>query len=124
MTIASPKPYPTSADLNPRGSGFPAEDVCTVIPHSKRSSSAMRPSVICTVALLLMMGELSPGLAQDEPSEAAVDLTYAVGADLSFLKAAEDQGVEFRDEGEVKPGLQIFREHGYDWIRLRLFHSQ
>ena len=63
------------------------------------------------------------GQAQYNPSEAAVDLTCAVGADLSFLKAAEDQGTEFRDEGEVKPGLQIFRELGYDWIRLRLFYS-
>jgi arabinogalactan endo-1,4-beta-galactosidase len=23
----------------------------------------------------------------------------------------------------VKPGLQIFRDHGYNWIRLRLFHT-
>jgi len=27
------------------------------------------------------------------------------------------------DEGEAKPGLQIFKDHGYDWIRLRLFHT-
>lgn len=58
-----------------------------------------------------------------EDSLSTVDLTYAVGADLSFLKAAEEQGVAFRDSGEVEPGLEIFREHGYDWIRLRLFHS-
>jgi arabinogalactan endo-1,4-beta-galactosidase len=35
----------------------------------------------------------------------------------------EEQGVEFRDGGVVKPGLDIFRDHGYDWIRLRLFHT-
>lgn len=29
----------------------------------------------------------------------------------------------FRDGGEAKPGLQIFRDHGYNWIRLRLFHT-
>ncbi len=50
-------------------------------------------------------------------------LNYAVGADLSFLKMAEDNGTEFKDNGVVKPGLDIFREHGYDWIRLRLFHT-
>lgn len=50
-------------------------------------------------------------------------LNYAVGADLSFLKMAEDNGTEFKDNGVVKPGLDIFRDHGYDWIRLRLFHS-
>ena len=50
-------------------------------------------------------------------------LDYAVGADLSFLKQAEDRGMQFKDNGEVKPGLQIFKDHGYSWIRLRLFHT-
>ena len=48
---------------------------------------------------------------------------YAMGADLSFLKSAEDGGFEFKENGESKPGLEIFRDHGYNWIRLRLFHT-
>lgn len=48
---------------------------------------------------------------------------FAVGADLSFLGAAEAEGTEFRADGVVKPGLQIFRERGYAWVRLRLFHT-
>lgn len=48
---------------------------------------------------------------------------YAVGADLSFLKQAEDRGTKFKENGQVKPGLQIFKDHGYNWIRLRLFHT-
>ncbi len=48
---------------------------------------------------------------------------YAVGADLSFLKQAEDEGTVFKDANEPKPGLQIFKDHGYNWIRLRLFHT-
>ena len=48
---------------------------------------------------------------------------YAIGADLSFLKQAEDRGIVFKDNGAAKPGLQIFKDHGYNWIRLRLFHS-
>jgi arabinogalactan endo-1,4-beta-galactosidase len=46
---------------------------------------------------------------------------YAVGADISFLKQAEDNGLTFRDAGTVKPGLQILRDHGYNWVRLRVF---
>ena len=55
------------------------------------------------------------------PAAKAAD--YAIGADLSFLKQAEDRGTVFKDNGAAKPGLQIFRDHGYNWIRLRLFHT-
>jgi len=48
---------------------------------------------------------------------------YAVGADLSFLKQAEDNGFKFKENGQAKPGLQLFKDHGYNWIRLRLFHT-
>ncbi|RPJ85524.1 MAG: arabinogalactan endo-1,4-beta-galactosidase [Acidobacteria bacterium] len=48
---------------------------------------------------------------------------YAVGADLSNLKQAEDRGFVFKDNNAAKPGLQIFKDHGYNWIRLRLFHT-
>jgi arabinogalactan endo-1,4-beta-galactosidase len=46
---------------------------------------------------------------------------FAFGADLSFLKQAEDKGKVFKDGGEAKSGLQIFRDHDYNWVRLRLF---
>lgn len=55
------------------------------------------------------------------PAGAAHD--YAVGADLSFLRQAEERGVRFKDGGVEKPGLQIFKDHGYNWVRLRLFHT-
>jgi arabinogalactan endo-1,4-beta-galactosidase len=53
----------------------------------------------------------------------ALAAEYAIGADLSFLKQVEDRGIAFREQGAAKPGLEIFRDHGYNWIRLRLFHS-
>ena len=57
------------------------------------------------------------------PSTAATGLAYAIGADLSFLAQAEASGTRFKDGGVEKPGLQLFRDHGYNWIRLRLFHT-
>ena len=57
------------------------------------------------------------------PFQAIRAADYAIGADLSFLKQAEDQGTVFKDAGQAKPGLQIFKDHGYNWIRLRLFHT-
>jgi arabinogalactan endo-1,4-beta-galactosidase len=32
-------------------------------------------------------------------------------------------GLCFKEAGQAKPGLQIFKDHGYNWIRLRLFHT-
>ncbi len=54
---------------------------------------------------------------------AAGELEYAVGADVSFLPQAEAMGIVFKDDGQPKPGLQIFKDHGYNWVRLRLFHT-
>ena len=48
---------------------------------------------------------------------------YAVGADISFLASAEQQGVVFKEGGVPKPVLQILKDHGYNWVRLRIFHD-
>lgn len=72
----------------------------------------------CRVAALLV-GFLF--LSAPIPSARAAD--YAIGADLSFLKQAEERGTVFKDDGKARPGLEIFKEHGYNWIRLRLFHT-
>ena len=53
----------------------------------------------------------------------AAEREYAVGADVSFLRQVEQQGVKFRENGVPKPGLDILRDHGYGWVRLRLFNS-
>lgn len=92
----------------------------------------MRDTTTGAMALMaaLLLSTAASAAAQIPPTrdtatgpDTGVELVYAVGADLSFLKAAEDRGVRFRDNGVVRPGLDIFRDHGYDWIRLRLFHS-
>jgi arabinogalactan endo-1,4-beta-galactosidase len=64
-------------------------------------------------SLILLLNLYQAVLAQE----------YAIGADLSFLKMAEDRGFAFKEDGTAKPGLQIFKDHGYNWIRLRLFHT-
>lgn len=65
--------------------------------------------------LLLTISLGSPALAQSS--------TFAVGADVSFLKAAEESGKTFKDDGETKPGLEILKDHGYNWVRLRIFNN-
>jgi arabinogalactan endo-1,4-beta-galactosidase len=69
--------------------------------------------VLCTVFLFLLLF----------PACKASVAQYAVGADVSFLKQAEDSGKAFKDNGVAKPGLVILKDHGYNWVRLRLFHT-
>ena len=68
---------------------------------------------ICAAILTLLCA-----LATANYSRAA---DFAFGADLSFLKQAEERGKVFKDGTNALPGLQIFRNHGYNWIRLRVF---
>ena len=46
---------------------------------------------------------------------------YIVGADIGYLKQAQDSGTVFKENGQPKPVLDILHEHGYNWVRLRLF---
>src|ERR1039457_751198 len=89
-----------------------ANRACPLVAASGVSEEAMKVKRIILLALLPLLLVTSLCAAD-----------YAVGADLSFLKQAEDQGKRFKDGGAVKPGLEIFKDHGYNWIRLRLFHT-
>lgn len=46
-----------------------------------------------------------------------------VGADLSLLKRNMDQGASYSRDGKTLPPIQLFRDCGFDWARLRLFHT-
>lgn len=74
----------------------------------------MRVSTICFLLWLFAWPLAAP--AQPSPE-------YAIGADVSFLGSAEKQGVVFRENGVPRPVLQILKDHGYTWVRLRLFHT-
>jgi len=50
----------------------------------------------------------------------AVAQKVIAGADVSFLRQMEARGVVFKDAGVAAPGLQILKNHGYTWVRLRI----
>ena len=87
----------------------------------KRHNHILKSVLIALSAFFIL--SVKPSLAQKDQASTKAELEYAIGADFSFLKAAEDDGTVFRDNKVAKPGLEIFRDHGYNWIRLRLFHS-
>ena len=76
----------------------------------------MKPPLHLMILILVLVAAIvasRPALCQQ----------YAIGADVSFLAQAEQKGTVFKDADVAKPGLQILKDHGYNWIRLRLFHA-
>ena len=46
-----------------------------------------------------------------------------LGADISFLPELENKGIKFSDNGVVKDPILILKEHGFNYVRLRLFND-
>jgi beta-galactosidase len=46
-----------------------------------------------------------------------------LGADISFLPQLEARGVKFSDRGVEKDAIQILKDHGFNYIRLRIFNN-
>ncbi|NCD68688.1 glycosyl hydrolase 53 family protein [Mucilaginibacter agri] len=46
-----------------------------------------------------------------------------LGADISFLPELEAKGVKFSDKGVQKDAIQILKDHGFNYIRLRIFNN-
>ncbi len=48
---------------------------------------------------------------------------FIKGADVSFIPQIEKYGGLFKDSGIVKDAFQIFKDHGFNYIRLRIWNS-
>ena len=46
-----------------------------------------------------------------------------LGADISFLPQLEEGGRKFTDNGVQKDAIQILKDHGFNYIRLRIFNN-
>ena len=44
-----------------------------------------------------------------------------IGADISFLPELEARGMKFSDNGVEKDAIQILKDHGFNYVRLRIF---
>lgn len=50
-----------------------------------------------------------------------VKIDKMLGADISFLPELEAKGIKFSDNGVVKDAIQILKDHGFNYVRLRIF---
>ncbi|WP_183557558.1 glycoside hydrolase family 53 protein [Mucilaginibacter sp. SP1R1] len=78
--------------------------------------------LVCLAAGLLAMGALS---AYKLPSGNAGPTKFKqiVGADISFIPQLESEGKKFYDKGVSKDPFAILKDHGFNYVRLRIFND-
>ena len=47
--------------------------------------------------------------------------SFMIGADLSWVQEDEAKGTRYLDNGTQKDIFQLFKDHGFNWVRLRTF---
>jgi arabinogalactan endo-1,4-beta-galactosidase len=48
---------------------------------------------------------------------------FCMGADLSYLNQLDDNGAKFLDAGKQQDAINIFKDHGANLVRIRLWHT-
>ena len=78
--------------------------------------TTISPQNIATITIdknYILKGEAAKGRTMDK----------MLGADISFLPQLEDKGIQFSDKGVTKDAIEILKEHGFNYVRLRLFND-
>jgi arabinogalactan endo-1,4-beta-galactosidase len=87
--------------------------IILIVPQVGLAGVAQNPSASYTAAASDMHVNPIENLSPD----------FIMGADVSMLKQIEDSGGKFSDNGVEKDGLTILKEHGVNWIRLRIWND-
>jgi len=62
------------------------------------------------------------GSGSETETEGTSDPLYILGADISSIQEAEHLGTTYRDtDGQTKPMLELLKNHGFNYVRLRIF---
>jgi arabinogalactan endo-1,4-beta-galactosidase len=83
-------------------------------------------SLLATVILAILAAFVSIGSARAQSTARTLEARklppFLAGADISLLTAEEQHGQVYKDmDGRPRPLLDIFKAHGYNCVRLRLW---
>jgi len=73
-----------------------------------------------SVFALIAMLAICPG---STGLKASPGKPFVKGADISFLQQIEDNGGVYTEDGVPRDALDIFKDHGFNYFRLRLWHT-
>jgi arabinogalactan endo-1,4-beta-galactosidase len=68
-----------------------------------------------------LTGCVSGKLARNTGKTVPMRPSFILGADISAVPAQEARGIKFSDNGVTNDVLQILKDHGFNYIRLRVF---
>jgi|WetSurMetagenome_2_1015567.scaffolds.fasta_scaffold00005_74 arabinogalactan endo-1,4-beta-galactosidase len=88
----------------------------------------MKYTVVLVFASILLSscngGENDPGNQGTDTARVYYPTSeFVMGADLSYVNQILDHGGQYKDSGIVENPYLIFRQHGCNVVRLRLFHT-
>ncbi len=91
-----------------------------------------RPLIsLVTLCFWLLVSSCSPpdpatesgSAGEPGPSESTELPEFLVGGDISFLPELEDHGAVYSDEEGARDLIQLLADHGFNAIRLKLWHT-
>ena len=93
--------------------------------HFEATGDSLYPG--STDISLIIPGPVHPVTGWHPPSAAPPaahrPITKMLGADISFLPELESRGVHFSDDKGERDAIAILKDHGFNYIRLRVFND-
>jgi len=71
---------------------------------------------------VILLGSIH-GFAGQSDIHKSNGMDFIKGADVSFIPQIEDNGGVYKEDGVSKDPLEIFKDHGINYIRLKLWHT-
>lgn len=119
VTITGANFGPTLASNQVSFNGTPAQ----VTMYSSTELRVFVPDGATTGPISVTVGEHTATSSSDFIVEEAGEDKFYFGADLSYVNQILDHGGVYRDEGEARSPYRIFKDHGTNLVRLRLWHN-
>ncbi|MBN1973991.1 MAG: glycosyl hydrolase 53 family protein [Sedimentisphaerales bacterium] len=104
---------------NSDGSPAPAIHVLNNLDKLMKSPDSRTPVPLASISSLQDSSDTRPAAKSTSVKIPYKD--YIIGADISWVQAAEERGTKYSDNGVQKDILEILKDYGFNFIRLRTF---
>ena len=99
-----------------------ATDISLIVPGVPHSVLGWQPAGVGLVGGGVGGGKAA-GSEEGVKMMAIRPVSKMLGADISFLPELEQRGVHFADNKGQRDAIEILKDHGFNYIRLRIFND-